>query len=247
MSIQINQHIRLDVAGQNSLILYFSLGEQQESKIDPLVNNLVQQATQLIRDQLNDVVIDLIPSYDSILVMFNLLKVDHYRLRNQLKAVLKHCDITSGKVGQLVELPAYYCPEVGVDLSRIAKHANLTVEEVINLHQSKEYQVYAIGFAPGFAYLGKVDSRIAMARLATPRLNVPKGAIAIADSQTAIYPAQSPGGWNIIGLCPAAMFDVQKKPSMLVQVGDRVKFNAISKQEFLALGGQLPSLEVNSS
>jgi len=115
----------------------------------------------------------------------------------------------------------------------------MSVEQVISLHQAQEYRVYAIGFSPGFAYLGEVDERIAMPRLATPRLKVPKGAIAIADRQTAIYPAQSPGGWNIIGSCPVDMFNPNKKPIMPVSVGDRVKFYAIDKQQYLALGGSL--------
>jgi KipI family sensor histidine kinase inhibitor len=99
--------------------------------------------------------------------------------------------------------------------------------------------VYAIGFAPGFAYLGEVDKRIAAARLATPRQKVPRGAVGIADRQTAVYPAVSPGGWNLIGLCPQRMFDPVARPTMPVAVGDRVKFDAISRDEFLALGGEL--------
>jgi KipI family sensor histidine kinase inhibitor len=115
----------------------------------------------------------------------------------------------------------------------------LSVEQVIEIHQSIEYRVYAIGFAPGFAYLGEVDERIAAPRLATPRKKVPKGAVAIADRQTAVYPAQSPGGWNLIGLCPTDMFDPGAEEIMPVSVGDKVKFSAISRTDFLQLGGQL--------
>ncbi|MDX2348894.1 MAG: carboxyltransferase domain-containing protein, partial [Porticoccus sp.] len=116
---------------------------------------------------------------------------------------------------------------------------NLSVDEVIALHQAQEYRVYAIGFAPGFAYLGQVDERIAAPRLATPRPQVPRGAVGIADRQTAIYPAVSPGGWNLIGLCPQPMFDPNNDPSMPVQVGDRVRFRGIDRQTFLDLGGEL--------
>ena len=122
-------------------------------------------------------------------------------------------------------------------------NAGLTVEQVIAIHQSVEYRVYAIGFAPGFAYLGEVDERIASSRLATPRQKVPKGAVAIADRQTAVYPAISPGGWNLIGLCPTLMFDPSKEPSMPVKTGDRVVFEAISREEFIDLGGQLNDFE----
>jgi len=124
-------------------------------------------------------------------------------------------------------------------LDALANRANLSVDEVVALHQAQEYRVYAIGFAPGFAYLGQVDERIAAPRLATPRQQVPRGAVGIADRQTAIYPAASPGGWNLIGLCPQPMFDPNNDPSMPVQVGDRVRFRGIDRQTFLDLGGEL--------
>jgi KipI family sensor histidine kinase inhibitor len=252
MSTCINDGIRLEVAGENALILYFTSNKHflrgpQTSAItadispiiSPIVNNDVHQAVQLIKEHFTVEIIDLIPSYASILVVFNLLEIDHHNLRNKLKSILKQCGSASQKPGRLVELPAFYSLESGIDLERIAQHAKLSVEQVITLHQAQEYRVYAIGFAPGFAYLGEVDERIAMARLTTPRLKVPKGAIAIADRQTAVYPAQSPGGWNIIGLCPIDMFNAQAEPTMPVEVGDRVKFVAITKSQYLALGGKL--------
>jgi len=244
MSTLINDGIRLEVAGENSLMLYFSDKGQESSVITPNISSNVQQADHLIRQHFSTEIIDLISSYASILVVFNLLEIDHHDLRNKLKSVLKQCGSVNNKQGRLIELPAYYSLESGVDLQRIAKHAKLTIEQVIHLHQAQEYRVYAIGFAPGFAYLGEVDERIAMARLTTPRLKVPKGAIAIADRQTAVYPAQSPGGWNIIGLCPLDMFNAQAEPTMPVEVGDRVKFVAIDKAEFIELGGRSPCTEL---
>ena len=246
----INEFIKLEVAGENALMLYFYSNqqaskayisnEQASSVITPELSNHVHQAAELISAHCSVDVIDIIPSYASILVVFNLFETDHHYLRNKLKKVLKYCVGTTTLQGRLIELPAYYSIESGMDLVRIAEQAKLSIEQVISLHQSQEYRVYAIGFAPGFAYLGEVDPRIAMARLTTPRLNVPKGAIAIADRQTAIYPAQSPGGWNIIGLCPIDMFNPEAEPTMPVEVGDRVKFVAINKQQYLHLGGNLP-------
>jgi len=247
MSTLINDNIRLEIAGENSLMLYFSEKGKESSVITPSISSSVQQAAQLIRQHFSVEIIDLIPSYASILVVFNLLEIDHHHLRNKLKRLLKQCSNASNKQGRLVELPAYYSLESGMDLPRIAKHAKLTIEQVITLHQAQEYRVYAIGFAPGFAYLGEVDDRIAMPRLTTPRLKVPKGAIAIADRQTAVYPAQSPGGWNLIGLCPIDMFDAQAEPTMPVEVGDRVKFVAIDQLEFFKLGGTLPCVETESN
>ncbi|KGJ89946.1 5-oxoprolinase subunit PxpB [Colwellia psychrerythraea] len=251
MSTQINDHIHLEVAGENALMLYFVDESRSSSiikadKVTDDISSNVQHAAKLIRQHLSADIIDLIPSYASILVMFNLLETDHHHLRNKLKKLLRQCGGTKNKQGRLIELPVYYSLTSGMDLERIAKHAKLTVEQVIALHQNHEYRVYAIGFAPGFAYLGEVEQRIATPRLATPRLKVPKGAVAIADRQTAVYPAQSPGGWNIIGLCPTDMFNAQAMPTMPVEVGDRVRFVGIDKQEYLDLGGVLSNL-VNDS
>jgi len=178
------------------------------------------------------------------MVMFNMMTTDHHLIRGKLRALLKNFDNHSTvqgatDVAMIVELPVYYSDESGPDLSVIAQRAQLTVEQVIELHQAQEYRVYAIGFAPGFAYLGEVDQRISAPRLSTPRMKVPKGAVAIADRQTAVYPSVSPGGWNIIGLCPIDMFAATVSPTMPVNVGDKVKFKAISKDEFLSLGGEL--------
>ena len=237
--MKINDNIRLEIAGENALMLYFSDPEATNSCVTEKISRNVHQAAQLIGQNLAVEIIDLIPSYASILVMFNLLEIDHHHLRNKLKILLKQCDHGNSKQGKLIELPVYYSLESGMDLARIAKHAKLDVEAVITLHQAQEYHVYAIGFAPGFAYLGEVDERIAMPRLITPRLKVPKGAVAIADRQTAVYPAVSPGGWNIIGLCPVDMFNALSEPIMPVAVGDRVKFFAIDKQRYLELGGKI--------
>ncbi|PCI59843.1 MAG: allophanate hydrolase [Gammaproteobacteria bacterium] len=225
--------MKIEIAGENALILYF------DDKASPEVAAKIYQAQQLIREYCAEVLIDLIPSYASILVIFDLFKCDHLYLKAKLQHCLNKLQVSNVMDGRLVELPAYYGIECAPDLAALAQRAELSIEEVITIHQRQEYRVYAIGFAPGFAYLGDVDDRIAAPRLATPRMKVPKGAIAIADKQTAVYPSISPGGWNLIGLCPTAMFNAEKEPTMPVSVGDRVKFCQINKSEFLALGGQL--------
>jgi len=225
----------IEIVGENSLIIYFS--EQASAE----VTTKIQQAQLLIRKNMNDDIIDLTPSYTSILVTFNLIKTNHQRLVNKLQTLLKNLPIEKETQGSLIELPVYYSAESGPELNVIAKHTNLSIEQIITIHQQQEYRVYAIGFAPGFAYLGEVDERIAMPRLSTPRIKVPKGAVAIADRQTAVYPSASPGGWNIIGQCPVEMFAANSIPTMPVKVGDRVKFKAISKDQFISLSGVLAS------
>jgi len=241
MNMSLFDKITIQIAGENALIIYF--GDQPNAKI----SKKIQQAEQLIRQQMTDDIIDLVPSYASIMVLFNIMNTDHHKVRSKLRSVLHaltHNADNADKVekiqrAKLVELPVYYSQESGPDLRVIAEQAGLNPEQVIDIHQAQEYLVYAIGFAPGFAYLGEVDERIATPRLSSPRLKVPKGAVAIADRQTAVYPSISPGGWNIIGLCPVDMFNANATPIMPVQVGDKVKFKAISKTEFIALGGIL--------
>jgi KipI family sensor histidine kinase inhibitor len=211
----------ISIAGENSLIVYFG-----DTPSDTIASEVAATAAQL-RANLGDRLIDLVPSYASLLVIYDPFKTDHHAMRS------------ASQPSSLVTLPVYYSTESGPDLQSLADNASLSIEEVMAIHQQTEYRVYAIGFAPGFAYLGELDPRIAAPRLATPRQKVPRGAVAIADRQTAVYPAQSPGGWNLIGLCPERMFDPSVEPSMQVQVGDRVRFKAIDRQTFLDMGGLL--------
>jgi KipI family sensor histidine kinase inhibitor len=223
----------IQVAGENSAVIYF--GDVASAEISAQV----QQCADLIASQLGAALIDIVPSYASLLVIYNVFEIDHLAVNKALRKIISNLAEVKISDGKVVLLPVYYSIESGPDLELLANNAGLSVDDVIAIHQSQEYRVYAIGFAPGFAYLGEVDKRIAAARLATPRQKVPRGAVGIADRQTAVYPAVSPGGWNLIGLCPQRMFDPAASPTMPVAVGDRVKFDAISRDEFLALGGEL--------
>jgi KipI family sensor histidine kinase inhibitor len=225
--------MRIEIAGQNAFIVYFA--EQASAA----VSAQIQAAVANIHATMSDSIVDLVPSYASLLVIFDLDHSDHFAVRQRVRIALSNLDSVDADAGELVTLPVYYSSESGPDLEIIAEGANISVEDVIEIHQQQEYRVYAIGFAPGFAYLGEVDERIAAPRLATPRQKVPRGAVAIADRQTAVYPAVSPGGWNLIGLCPTRMFNPAADPSMPVKAGDRVRFSAISRDEFLAQGGEL--------
>ena len=235
--------MQIQVASENSLIVYF--GEA----VSQTISDQILHVSTFLSAHVGHTLIDLVPSYASILVVFNPLKTDHLHVRKIIKEAFQEIhnrnqDVAKVYDNKTVELPVYYGEAAGPDLKRLADHAGLSVQDVIDLHSAQEYRVYAIGFAPGFAYLGEVDPRIAAPRLSTPRKKVPKGAVAIADRQTAVYPSQSPGGWNLIGLCPADMFNPNAQPTMPVSVGDKVKFVPINQQQFLELGGQLPQGEI---
>jgi KipI family sensor histidine kinase inhibitor len=225
--------MNIEIAGQNAFIVYFA--EQTSAA----VSAQIQAAVDNILGSMADSIVDLVPSYASLLVIFDLDRSDSYAIRQGLRLALANLAGTDAAAGDLVTLPVYYSHESGPDLEVIAERGNISVEDVIDIHQQQEYRVYAIGFAPGFAYLGEVDERIAAPRLATPRQKVPRGAVAIADRQTAVYPAVSPGGWNLIGRCPTRMFDPASDPSMPVKVGDRIRFSAIDRKRYLELGGEL--------
>ena len=205
----------------------------------PAVAARVQAACKAVETALGDHLVDLVPSYASVLILYDPLLTDHLSVGHRVRRAVANLADVSDSQGRLVVLPVYYAPEAGADLEMLAQRAGLTPEQLIDLHAGTEYRVYAIGFAPGFAYLGQVDERIAAARLATPRLRVRRGAVAIADRQTAVYPAVSPGGWNLIGRCPTRMFDPTATPAMPVAVGDRVQFEPVDRARYLALGGEL--------
>ncbi|MGH1486917.1 MAG: 5-oxoprolinase subunit PxpB [Cellvibrionaceae bacterium] len=212
---------------------------------DQIINHenflVITELVNVIEKNMSDSVVDIIPSYASVHVTFNLLKVSGLDFRRQLKMLIKNHNfsVNSSKSEKIIEIPVYYGKEVALDLSYIADRAKLSEDEVVEAHSSKVYDVYAIGFAPGFAYLGNVDERISSPRKETPRKKVLKGSLGIADQQTAIYPSDSPGGWQIIGRTPVQLIDYNSEKLTQFSAGDKVKFTPISKSEYASLGGDL--------
>ncbi len=183
-----------------------------------------------------DNIIEIVPSYTTILVTFDIFNTSFNQLQEKIKDI--KFELNENKINsKLLEIPVYYDLEVGLDLERISEYKNISIEDIIKIHSSKIYNVFAIGFAPGFAYLGEVDEKIAMKRLTTPRKNILKGSVAIADTQTAVYPQNSPAGWNVIGKTTFEMFDKKLKDLTPLSMGDKVQFKQISKSEFLDTGG----------
>ena len=223
--------ISINDASENSIIIYFG------SETSASISNQINAFCIYMKTNYQTYIIDLISSYASVLLVFDVPNISHSEIKRIVRASLAILEKSPKKSGisekkQVITLPVLYGGKNGPDLSTIAKNAGISEREVISIHESKPYLVYAIGFAPGFAYLGEVDPKIATPRLETPRQTVPKGAVAIADKQTAVYPAESPGGWNIIGICPIPMFNSLSTPYMPVSVGDTVKFESIDENQF---------------
>ncbi|MFJ4346753.1 5-oxoprolinase subunit PxpB [Pseudomonas sp. NPDC089401] len=180
--------------------------------------------------------VDLVPSYTTLMVQFDLPPGE---ARTLIARALEDLQPDTGSGGRRHEIPVWYDASVGPELPLLAARSGLSEAEVVRLHSEREYPVFALGFAPGFGFMGLVDERLASPRLSTPRKRVAAGSVGIAERQTAAYPAVSPGGWNLIGRTPVRLFDREREGYSLLQPGDRVRFVAVSRDEFLALGGDV--------
>lgn len=135
-----------------------------------------------------------------------------------------------------LEIPVCYEEEFAFDLREVARHASLSPDEVVQRHGAANYRVRCVGFTPGFPYLSGLPLELATPRRASPRKEVPAGSVAIGAGQTGIYPQSSPGGWNVIGRTPLRLFDARRDPPVLLQAGDEVRFRAITRADFEAVG-----------
>ncbi|WP_145010640.1 5-oxoprolinase subunit PxpB [Pseudomonas oryzihabitans] len=190
-----------------------------------------------IRQAFGTAVTDLVAGWTSLLVHYDPLRLTLAELQAGLAPLLADWPGASGaqREGRLHEVPTLY---QGPDLAEVAQRCGLREADVIARHSGRDYQVGAIGFMPGFAFLGELDERLALPRRSTPRTRVPAGSLAIAERQTAVYPQASPGGWNLIGRCLWQVFDAQAEPPCLLAPGDRVRFVPVDEAVFRAQGGQ---------
>ncbi|MGF1693117.1 5-oxoprolinase subunit PxpB [Photobacterium kagoshimensis] len=241
--------IRIERTAETALMVY--LGD----KIDVELTADIARYVHKIKQALPSALVEITPSYCSLLLQLHpahCAEPELGRVITRLQQIYKECGFEADvitraslsthnqiKVGKQVVLPVYYDVSVGPDLDTVAKYAQVSVDEVIRLHSQQAYTVCAIGFAPGFAFLASVDPRIATPRLATPRQHVPAGSLGIANTQTAIYPLDSPGGWQIIGNCPQRLFDPNTEPMSPFEVGDEVLFEPIDRETYIELGGVL--------
>nr|WP_274380147.1 5-oxoprolinase subunit PxpB [Halomonas alkaliphila] len=203
-------------------------------------------ADQTLRNALGEALIDLIPSYTTLLVHYDSQQLTFAQVSTLIRNSLCHLTPAESQDGQLHEIPVWYDESVGPELGGVAKRAGLSVDALIERHCSHDYCVFALGFAPGYGFMGLVDEDIATPRLKTPRRKVAAGSVGIADRQTAIYPLLSPGGWNILGRTAVPLFEYAKRGEPLLRPGDKVRFKAISKKEFEAAGGDTTPMEERS-
>jgi KipI family sensor histidine kinase inhibitor len=205
-------------------------------------------AIRRLRECFGQGLIDLVPSYTTLMVHYDLRQL----LASDARALIAQAlddlqpDAGGSGSGRTHRLAVWYDPSVGPELKLLASRCGRSVNEVIERHSAHVYQVFALGFAPGFAFMGQVEEILASPRLSTPRKRVAAGSVGIAERQTAAYPQVSPGGWNLIGRTPVRLFDRALNGYSLLQPGDRVRFEAVSHDEFIRLGGDDTPLEANA-
>jgi KipI family sensor histidine kinase inhibitor len=223
----VTDSFRIVPAGDSALIV------ELDDHIDAAVNARAIAIAETVRRAAIAGVRDVVATYRSIAVYFDPLRVNY----DALVACLEDqaAPRTAGEIGvaaAVVRIPVCYGGDLGPDLAAVAAFAGASEDEVIRLHTGNAYRVFMLGFVAGFAYMGTVDSRIAMPRHSTPRVRVPLGSVGIAGVQTGVYPAETPGGWQLVGRTPLKPFDADRAEPFLLKAGDSVVFYPIARSAF---------------
>ncbi len=192
--------------------------------IHPDIHRIVRRFVLILRQHPLPGVWECIPTYRSILVLYDPVRLWFHEVVEQLKECEERLEIGTLPESRLVTIPVTYGGEYGPDLEIVAEHTQLTPDAVISLHSEPDYLVYMLGFTPGFCYLGGLNERLETPRRAEPRTKIPAGSVGIAGKQTGVYPIDSPGGWQLIGTTPLQLFDPHRNPPVLIQAGDIVRF-----------------------
>ncbi len=229
--------VTIEPLGDQALVI--ALG----TAIDPAVNRRVCALALRIHAARLPAVVDVVPSFTAVTVHYRTeaaspvdgeLPYDAMlaRLRPLVDAPIP---IDDEEADAVVDIPVCYGGDHGPDLDEAARLCGLTPDELIELHQQPQpLRVYMIGFAPGAPYIGLHDHQLSLPRRATPRISVPAGTVAIANRQSVIYPFTAPGGWNLIGRTPLALFDPWSDPPGIFRPGTLVRFRAIDEAQLNA-------------
>jgi inhibitor of KinA len=202
-------------------------------RIDAAVNTRAIQIARAI-ERAGLPTTDVVVGYRSVMVYIDPLSERAAGIERRLEDIATAPSASGDMTGALVDVPVCYGGPYGPDLAEVAAFGKCSIDEVIQRHLAREYRVFVVGFVPGFAYMASVDPRIAAPRRASPRLRVPAGSVAVAAGQTGVYPAETPGGWSLIGRCPVKPYDADRGEPFLFHPGDRVRFRSISEADYKA-------------
>ncbi|MDP1810777.1 MAG: 5-oxoprolinase subunit PxpB [Sediminibacterium sp.] len=219
------------------------------NKVNAAINQKVISLFSYLKDQSIHGVKDIIPAYHTLTIVYDtaLLRKKittttvYEWVCGQIQKAIENCKMAIAKTPALIRIPVCYDLSLAPDLKILAAAHQIGIDEVIQWHTGKSYRVYMIGFLPGFAYMGSVHEKISTPRKASPRTLVPGGSVGIAGEQTGIYPFDSPGGWQLIGQTPIAIFNIHKTQPCLLQPGDEVTFYPISLTEFQKMKDHEPA------
>jgi inhibitor of KinA len=218
------------LAGDRGVIVEYG------DEISPEINIKVRTMAMAIADEKPVGVVEVIPTYRSLLIVYDPLATDLKSLEDALQFMEGRLDKLEIPPPRTVEIPVSYGGDLGPDIEFVAQAHNLTVEDVIRIHSGASYQVYMIGFTPGFPFLGGLPPELHTPRLETPRPLVPAGSVGIANNQTGVYPIDSPGGWRLIGRTPLSLFNPSRENPFLYRAGDMIRFVRISEEEYHRIG-----------
>ncbi len=225
-----SQHLYPDVsfrtAGDCGLLAEYGDG------IDPVVNERVRAMDMLLAEHPVAGVREVVPTYRSLLLIYDPLCTDPDRLAVTLRDLEHRLEDITIPPPATVEIPVCYGGEFGPDIDHVADAHGLRVDDVIRIHSDAVYRIYMIGFTPGFPFLGGLPERLHTPRLETPRTHVPEGSVGIANNQTGIYPVASPGGWQLIGRTPLTLFSPGRQHPFIYQTGDNIRFVPISPEAY---------------
>jgi len=204
--------------GDSALLI--QLGEE----IDITINQRVHALNAILQAASFHGILETVPAYCTLLVHYDPLTLTFDQAARWVRGQMEWVDDSAHRTPRRLEVPVRYGDASGSDLEAVAASKGISAADIIRLHSGRAYTVYMMGFTPGFPYMGTLDERLVMPRLETPRTLVKAGTVAIAGSQTGIYPLDSPGGWHMIGWTPLKLFDPASESPFLFAPGDEVKF-----------------------
>lgn len=224
---------KIYTAGDSSVLIEFG------KEISPEINGQITALVHLLKEQHIEGVVDMIPAFCSLLINYDPRVISYGKIKRRLEKLLKLEVRQEGGSRKVIRIPVCYGGQYGPDLENIAGHAGMSPQEVIDIHCSRDYLIYMLGFLPGFSYLGGLDERIHTPRLANPRIRIPAGSVGIGGSQTGIYPLDSPGGWQLLGMTPVKTYDPARQTPILFEAGDYIRFVPVDEETFRSIKEQV--------
>ena len=221
-----------NISNLGDAAVYCDFGSEVNETINANVIDYFHHISKLIKDKKIEGIINLTPSYNKLIINFDLSITNYKKIKNFIEGLTISRDIKDNN--QKIRIPVCCDDEYGLDFLRLTKKLNIDKDKILELYFGKEYFCYMTGFIAGMPFLGDLNENIRCDRLETPRLKMPKGSVGITEQFANIYTFESPGGWNIIGNTPKKIFDDKNlvQPA-LVNPGDKVSFYQITKEEYL--------------